>query len=105
MLTSSHANHIPPRDLLRGFWLLRTFLQTGSIALQMRSKRRKVRGHQAIAPFSGVGWIVDDRYPARVSSSDGSGNAIVCRVELGERGDSGGLEAVDRCSGSLTISP
>ena len=39
-------------------------LQTGSITLQMRSKRRKVR------------------YPARVSSSDRSGKAIVCRVEL-----------------------
>src|SRR5271166_336083 len=44
-------------------------LQTGSITLQMRSKRRKVRGHRAIAPFSDVGRIIDDRYPASVSSS------------------------------------
>ena|ERR1700693_128556 len=56
-------------------------LQTGSITLQMRSKRRKVRGHRAIAPFSDVGRIIDDRYPASVSSSC-SGKAIVCRVEL-----------------------
>ncbi len=33
-------------------------LQTGSIMLQMRSKRCKVRGHRAIAPFSGVSRIV-----------------------------------------------
>jgi hypothetical protein len=63
--------------------VLRTFRSAkGSITLQIRSKRRKVRGHRAIAPFSGVGRIVDDRYPARVSSSDRSGKAIVCRVEL-----------------------
>jgi len=32
--------------------------------------------------FSDLGRIVDDRYPARVSSSDRSRKAIVCRVEL-----------------------
>jgi hypothetical protein len=48
----------------------------------MHSKRRKVRGHRTIALFSGAGRIVDDRYLTRVSSSDRSGKAIVCRVEL-----------------------
>ena len=36
----------------------------------MRLKRHKVRGHRAIAPFCRVGGIVDDRYSARVRSSD-----------------------------------
>src|SRR5271165_2437111 len=45
-------------------------LQTGSITLEMRSKWDKVRGHPAIAQFSGVDRIVDDRYSARVSSCD-----------------------------------
>jgi hypothetical protein len=31
--------------------------------VQLRSKRRKVRGHRAIAPFSDVGRIVDDHVP------------------------------------------
>jgi hypothetical protein len=55
-------------------------LQTGSITLEMRSKRIKVRGHRAITQFFGVGRIVDDRYSARVSSSDRSRKAIVCRL-------------------------
>src|SRR6202011_4960020 len=44
-------------------------LQTGSITItpEMRSKRHKVRGHRAIAQFSGEDRVVDDRYSASVS--------------------------------------
>src|SRR5207244_4206915 len=45
-------------------------------------KRHKVRGHRAIAQFSGADKIIDGRYSARVSSCDRSRKAIVCRVEL-----------------------
>ena len=48
----------------------------------MRSKRHKVRGHRAIAQFSGVGGIVGDPYSVRVSSSCHSKKAIVRRIGL-----------------------
>jgi len=63
--------------------LLRTFRPANRFYnAQMRSKRHKVRGHRAIAQFCGVGRVVDDRYSARVSSSDCSRKAIVCQLEL-----------------------
>jgi hypothetical protein len=48
----------------------RWFLSLGHASPTTPAENPKVLVHRAIAPFFGVGRIVDDRYPARVRSSD-----------------------------------
>src|SRR5271165_4038044 len=56
------------KDQTARIWLLRTFRSANGFYNARNAF--KVRGHPAIAQFSGVDRIVDDRYSARVSSCD-----------------------------------